>query len=188
MAKATGVAPKTEKRVRREFFPENYAAAMQLLEGWNTRADAPKEGPGRMHSAVLAFAVGKLSYLRSAIRSAGRDYRDLLWGAEAAEFNDKRGVLLEAEEPAMGPEEEALLQAIVQAPADNATRKVYADWLEERGDVRGQYLRVLCNWLDRSGDEEELIEWERELRKGLTPGWLARIRGMAVRVKRAKRK
>jgi uncharacterized protein (TIGR02996 family) len=36
------------------------------------------------------------------------------------------------------------LQAILAAPEDTALRLVYADWLEERGDPRGEYLRCQC--------------------------------------------
>lgn len=38
-------------------------------------------------------------------------------------------------------EERAFVQAILEHPNDDATKLVYADWLEERGDPRGEYLR-----------------------------------------------
>jgi uncharacterized protein (TIGR02996 family) len=38
--------------------------------------------------------------------------------------------------------EERLLQALVDAPHDDATRSVYADWLEENGDIRAEFLRL----------------------------------------------
>jgi uncharacterized protein (TIGR02996 family) len=42
----------------------------------------------------------------------------------------------------MHPEEEALVAAIADAPADDAPRLVYADWLEEHGDVvRARFIR-----------------------------------------------
>jgi uncharacterized protein (TIGR02996 family) len=37
---------------------------------------------------------------------------------------------------------EALFQAAVAAPDDVALRLVYADWLEERGDVRAEFIRL----------------------------------------------
>lgn len=37
---------------------------------------------------------------------------------------------------------EAFLQAILAAPDDDTPRLVYADWLEERGDPRGEFIRV----------------------------------------------
>jgi uncharacterized protein (TIGR02996 family) len=38
--------------------------------------------------------------------------------------------------------ERAFEQAILASPEDDALRLVYADWLEEQGDLRGEYLRV----------------------------------------------
>ena len=40
---------------------------------------------------------------------------------------------------------EASLQAIIENPDDDAPRLVYADWLEERGDPRGEFIRVQCD-------------------------------------------
>ena len=39
-------------------------------------------------------------------------------------------------------EDEAFLRAVAAAPADEAPRLVYADWLDERGDPRGEYIRL----------------------------------------------
>src|SRR5262245_38736778 len=39
---------------------------------------------------------------------------------------------------------EAFLRGILQHPDDDAPRQVYADWLEERGDPRGEFIRVQC--------------------------------------------
>ena len=39
-------------------------------------------------------------------------------------------------------EEQAFLDEITRNPDDDAPRLVYADWLEERGDIRGEYLRL----------------------------------------------
>jgi uncharacterized protein (TIGR02996 family) len=38
----------------------------------------------------------------------------------------------------------ALLAAVLAAPDDDAPRLVYADWLLERGDVRGELIRLDC--------------------------------------------
>jgi uncharacterized protein (TIGR02996 family) len=40
--------------------------------------------------------------------------------------------------------EDELLAAIVAAPDDDRPRLVYADWLVERGDPRGELIRVQC--------------------------------------------
>ncbi|HVK09257.1 MAG TPA: TIGR02996 domain-containing protein [Gemmataceae bacterium] len=48
-------------------------------------------------------------------------------------------------------DDEAFIRAIVSAPGDDAPRLVYADWLDERGDRRGAYLREETVWArDRS--------------------------------------
>jgi uncharacterized protein (TIGR02996 family) len=39
-------------------------------------------------------------------------------------------------------EDEPFLQAIVASPEDDAPRLIYADWLEERGDPRGEFIRT----------------------------------------------
>jgi len=66
-------------------------------------------------------------------------------------------------------EHQGFLQAIADSRRDNAPRLVYADWLDERGDPRGEYLRldyqlsqVLCR-LD-------------ELRGQIEPAWLTAVR------------
>jgi uncharacterized protein (TIGR02996 family) len=40
---------------------------------------------------------------------------------------------------------EAFLQAILEDPDDDAPRLIYADWLEERGDPRGEFIRLQCD-------------------------------------------
>lgn len=40
--------------------------------------------------------------------------------------------------------DDAFLQAILEAPDDDGPRLIYADWLEERGDPRGEFIRVQC--------------------------------------------
>ena len=46
-------------------------------------------------------------------------------------------------------DEDAFLAAIAAAPADQAPRLVFADWLEERGDPRGAWLRdpLVASWM-----------------------------------------
>src|SRR5262245_54066697 len=39
-------------------------------------------------------------------------------------------------------DEDAFLRTILTDPGDAAVRLVYADWLEEQGDQRGEYLRL----------------------------------------------
>ena len=41
-------------------------------------------------------------------------------------------------------DEQSFLDAIIQAPDDDAPRLMYADWLTERGNPRGEFIRVQC--------------------------------------------
>ncbi len=41
-------------------------------------------------------------------------------------------------------EEGDFIRAILAAPDDDTPRLVFADWLEERGDPRGEFIRVQC--------------------------------------------
>lgn len=176
------VAPKAEERVRREFFPEDYATAMQILSRWQTKACAPGEKPSRMHAAVLNLARGNLPDLTTAIASADTDFRDvLLWG-EYSEYKHLHSVVCTASEGNVAAEEEPFLKGIEAHPADNTVRLIYTDWLEERGDEsRAEYLRVLCAWLARRpAKDQQFADKERELRPALSRKWLSRIRGMPV--------
>lgn len=79
-------------------------------------------------------------------------------------------------------EEGALLQAIREAPHDEASRLVYADWLEERGDVRGELLRIEIQ-LGRTdagdpGYTAALARWV-QLRDLVPADWLS---GLGLRV------
>lgn len=64
--------------------------------------------------------------------------------------------------------EHTFLAAIAANPGDADARAVYADWLEERGDPRGEYLRLEA--LLNDGPARLL-----ELTKQLDPGWLASV-------------
>jgi uncharacterized protein (TIGR02996 family) len=74
------------------------------------------------------------------------------------------------------PEEDGFLEAIKATPAAELPRLVYADWLEDRDDPRGDFIRL--HWalraagpdhIDRVVGEEELSA----LRTGCGPDWLA---------------
>src|SRR5262245_36122621 len=66
-------------------------------------------------------------------------------------------------------DEEALIRAILAAPGDWPFRLVYADWLEERGDPRAEYLRLLCSLAKWGSDPYARL---RELHPGLDPEWV----------------
>jgi uncharacterized protein (TIGR02996 family) len=70
--------------------------------------------------------------------------------------------------------DEAFLQAIIENPEDDAPRLVYADWLEERGDPRGEFIRLQC-LLDRTALDDsrrpELLRRERQMLADHGPSW-----------------
>lgn len=53
----------------------------------------------------------------------------------------------------MNPED-AFLQAILETPDDAAPRLVYADWLEERGDPRAEFVKVQCALAGATADDQ----------------------------------
>ncbi len=72
--------------------------------------------------------------------------------------------------------DEAFLTAIRTQPADSTARLVYADWLDERDDQRGEYLRLLCSatgWAKAAQDREQVVARLQELRAEFDPEWLA---------------
>jgi uncharacterized protein (TIGR02996 family) len=78
-------------------------------------------------------------------------------------------------------EEEAFLQVIAERPDADAPRLMYADWLEERGDPRGEFIRVQCA-LARMGPDDprrpELKARERVLLADHQGQWVAPLRGI----------
>lgn len=44
-----------------------------------------------------------------------------------------------------GERDSVFLRAIIENPEDDATRFAYADWLDEQGDPRGEFIRVECS-------------------------------------------
>jgi uncharacterized protein (TIGR02996 family) len=71
----------------------------------------------------------------------------------------------------MNNEEEALIRAVVDTPGDDTARLVYADWLDERDDPRGAYLRAELAWA-RSGEKERGL---RTRAKKLNQLWVYRV-------------
>jgi uncharacterized protein (TIGR02996 family) len=63
-------------------------------------------------------------------------------------------------------DEEEFLQAIIAEPDDDGPRLVFADWLEERGDPRAEFIRVQCELASRPA------------RDGRRPGWEAREKAL----------
>jgi uncharacterized protein (TIGR02996 family) len=78
-------------------------------------------------------------------------------------------------------DDEAFIRAVVDGPGDDTPRLVYADWLDDRADPRGTYLRAEADALRRfreAGDLKTLLTWHAshpELAAGLDPVWVARV-------------
>jgi len=64
--------------------------------------------------------------------------------------------------------ERAFIEAIQRDPEDDEARTVYADWLEQRGDPRGEYVRL-------EALQYQLPRRLAELEAALDPAWLATI-------------
>jgi uncharacterized protein (TIGR02996 family) len=58
---------------------------------------------------------------------------------------------------------EPFLQEIVAAPDDDAPRLVYADWLEEQGDPRGEFIRLQCELAKEPVQLSRLDPLEKDL-------------------------
>ncbi len=79
--------------------------------------------------------------------------------------------------------EDAFVAAVLADPADDAPRLVYADWLEERGDPRAEFLRVEWELLKLPPGDARVPALRtrlEELHRGLDPDWvaLARLSGL----------
>jgi uncharacterized protein (TIGR02996 family) len=61
-------------------------------------------------------------------------------------------------------DDKGFLKAIQEAPDDDTTRLVYADWLEERDDLRGEYLRLHVQTV-------AAIRRLAELQAAIDPAW-----------------
>ncbi len=70
-------------------------------------------------------------------------------------------------------EHEAFLDAIRANPDDEAPRLVYADWLEDHGDPRADYLRTEVQWAKKP--KASLEKKLHLLAEDLDPVWVARV-------------
>jgi uncharacterized protein (TIGR02996 family) len=67
------------------------------------------------------------------------------------------------------PDDDGFLRALQENPNDEGTRLVYADWLEERGDLRSEYLRL-------DHQLSQVLTRLDELRRQIDPTWLTAVR------------
>jgi uncharacterized protein (TIGR02996 family) len=83
----------------------------------------------------------------------------------------------------MQTEAEAFLQRIRAYPDDDTHRLIFADWLDEERDPRGQFIRVqlaLAELPDSAPERSPLIVAERELLAAHREVWEAPFRGLAT--------
>ena len=69
----------------------------------------------------------------------------------------------------------AFIRAVQANPDDDAPRLVYADWLDERGDRRGEFLRLEIARHRAGRDADHLGAPLHRSRAGLDPRWLALV-------------
>ena len=75
-------------------------------------------------------------------------------------------------------DDQGFRRALRADPDDTVTRSVYADWLEERGDPRGTFLRLEAELAALPEDDERrgpLEDRLRELQPALDVAWLAEL-------------
>ena len=68
-----------------------------------------------------------------------------------------------------------LMRTIVDNPDADLPRLVYADWLDERDDPRGAYLRAESEWAKAKQTTGFIVLRLNALAEGLDPVWLARV-------------
>jgi uncharacterized protein (TIGR02996 family) len=75
-------------------------------------------------------------------------------------------------------DDDAFLHAIEAAPADETLRLVYADWLEDHGDRRAEFLRAAVALRSPATGEDQRRELAKRLwvlREGLAAAWVVRV-------------
>jgi uncharacterized protein (TIGR02996 family) len=82
----------------------------------------------------------------------------------------------------MVPEEDHFLEQVCANPADDGPRLIYADWLDERDDRRGEFIRVQIALARLSTDDPrrpDLIDREAALLARHHARWSEPLRGLA---------
>lgn len=78
----------------------------------------------------------------------------------------------------------ALLAQVLQHPDDDGARLIYADWLDERRDPRGQFIRLqiaLARLPAAHPDRPDLVRQERQLTQQHLAAWSCGLIGIARR-------
>lgn len=80
--------------------------------------------------------------------------------------------------------EEAFFQAILENPDDDTPRLVYADWLTDRGDPRGEFVHAQCLLarMDEHDPQRPHLEIrERDLLHRQQDAWVGPLRPLLCR-------
>ena len=72
-------------------------------------------------------------------------------------------------------DEEAFIRVIANAAGDDAPRLVYADWLDDRGDPRGAFLRLECETFRQTPELFQSGKWLAKAHYTIDPLWVARV-------------
>src|SRR5438067_6273691 len=75
--------------------------------------------------------------------------------------------------------EKGFLQGIIENPDDDAVRLIFADWLDERQDPRGEFIRIQVARARPDVDElRQVKNWsrEQELLGAFEQDWVAPLR------------
>jgi uncharacterized protein (TIGR02996 family) len=78
-------------------------------------------------------------------------------------------------------EDDSFLRAILANPDDHVARLVYADWLDEQSDSRGEYARLAARVAELPHEHADRVPLRRrmlELQSQLPPWWVAIVGGL----------
>lgn len=101
--------------------------------------------------ALLLVAHGDSSHRRAAARLAS-EVASLTW-LELATSNEQPANTAAPKAKSAGPKSEAdFLKWLAEAPADRSRRHAFADWLQEQGNPRGEFMALQLASLEKQLD------------------------------------
>src|SRR5215210_3632250 len=77
-------------------------------------------------------------------------------------------------------DDRAFLDALRADPSDTARWLVYADWLDDRNDPRGEYIRLVCALALAIYPDPDRRRRLNAVRPTLPRGWLAEVEQPAL--------
>jgi uncharacterized protein (TIGR02996 family) len=76
-------------------------------------------------------------------------------------------------------DEDTLLAQVLASPADDEPRRVYADWLTQRGDPRGEFIALQLRDTG-SPEDAKLRDAAWELEKQYREAWVPKVKGLRI--------